>query len=399
MKRCSKCVYPETTRPYINFDDEGVCGGCRVSEEKKKINWKEREKILKDLITPYKRSSGYDCIVPVSGGKDSHFQVYYITQILGLRPLLVTFNHLDNSDIGLKNLENIVYKFGLDHVRFTPNPETVKKCCRHAIKKMGDPFWHEHAGIYTYPVRVAVEKKIPLIIWGEYGFLDLVGMFSHQDFIEMSKKTRQEHGMRGYEPEDFIEGNQEGLTLRDVEFAIYPSDKEIEEIGIKGIYLGNYINWNPISQTKQMIAQYGFRPKIQSETFNSYENAECYYNGSVHDHMKFLKFGYSRATDHASQLIRMGHLTREEGLELAQYFEQGYPASTRIKNQRLQEFCDWIEMNIEDVINITYQYQVPFENEPYKKNDTIYNSALKKVNTLFMDITRPARIKHCGREI
>lgn len=338
MIRCTKCLYPETTRPYITFDDEGVCGGCRVHEEKERINWDERGQKLKTLIEPYKTGSTYDCIIPVSGGKDSTFQVHYAVEVLGLKPLLVTFNHLDNSEVGIRNLENLVVKFGLDHIRFTPSPDIIRKTSRHAFKLMGDPFWHEHAGIYTYPVQVAIEKKIPLILWGEYGYMDLMGMFSHDDFIEMSKKNREEHGMRGYDPESFIEGNEEGLTLRDIPWSIYPSDNEIHTLGVKGIYLSNYINWNPITQTKLMIDLYDFETAFKERTFNTYENVECYFNDTVHDYKKFYKFGYGRATDHASQLIRLGYITREEGLNLVKtydvYEEQYHP--------KLLEYLEWI---------------------------------------------------------
>lgn len=357
MIKCAKCLYPENTKPFIFFDEKGVCSGCRVHEEKEKIDWKERENILKRFVSNYKKDTGYDCIIPVSGGKDSHYQVHYVVNELNLRPLLVTFNHLDNSAEGIKNLENLIVKFGLDHIRFTPSPEVVKKCCRHAIKTMGDPFWHEHAGIYTFPVKIAVLYKIPLIIWGEYGFMDIAGMYSHKDFIEMSKKNRQEHGMRGMEASDFVLGNNEGLTERDLEFTVYPSDKEIQEVGIKGIYLSNFINWDPFKQAKLMIEEYGFTTAEKERTPNIYENAECYFNDTVHDYFKFLKFGYGRATDHASQLIRYGHITREEGEEIVNYYDV-------IKDhEKLHEFCDWVEMDIHDVITYVLKYaDFPLEN-------------------------------------
>ena len=339
MERCKKCIYPSTTKPYILFDDKGICGGCRVSEEKEKIDWTERAGMLKDLVAPYKKETGYDCIVPISGGKDSHYQVHYVKEILGLHPLVVTFNHLDNSKTGIANLENMISKLGVDLVRFTPNPQTVKKTCRHAIELMADPFWHEHAGIMSVPTQMAVKYDIPLIIWGEQGYLDLVGMFSHNDFVEMNKKTRQEHMMRGYEPEDFVKDNKEGLTIRDLEFTQYPSDEILEEKGIRGIYLGNYINWKPIEQTKLMIEKYGFMTDRKERTFNIYENAECYFNDTVHDYMKYLKFGYNRCVDHASQLIRAGLINRDEGAYLANLYNQPDP------DDKFVEFCKWIEMD------------------------------------------------------
>ena len=207
---------------------------------------------------------------------------------------------------------------------------------------MGDPFWHEHAGIYTYPVQVAVEKNIPLIIWGEYGYMDLVGMYGHDDFIEMSKKNREEHGMRGYDPESFIEGNDEGLELRDISFSIYPPDEKIDALGLKGIYLGNYINWNAITQTELMIDLYDFETSTKERTFNTYENVECYFNDTVHDYKKFFKFGYGRATDHASQLIRLGYITREKGMSLIEEYD------VLGDHSRLDEYREWLGITKED---------------------------------------------------
>lgn len=271
----------------------------------------------------------------MSGGKDSHYQVWYVTKVLKLKPLLVTFNHLDNSDVGIRNLENLITKFGCDHVRFTPNPDVIRRSCNWATRIMFDPFWHEHAGIYTVPAQMAVKYKIPLIIWGEYGFMDLVGMFSHNDFIEMSKKNRQEHGMRGFEAKDFIEHNDQGLKESDFLFTQYPTDEEIQSLGLKGIYLGNYMPWDHIANTKKMIEEFDFETDERQRTFNIYENAETYFNDGVHDYMKYLKYGYGRATDHASQLIRKGYITRMQGAYLVNKWDS-------VRSSRLDEFLEWV---------------------------------------------------------
>jgi N-acetyl sugar amidotransferase len=304
------------------------------------------------LVKPYKKSKGYDCLIGISGGKDSHYQTWFVKEVLGLKPLTVTFNHLDNSQTGIRNLENLITKFQVDHIRFTPNPEVVRKSCRVATQKLADPFWHEHAGIYTFPVQMAVKYQIPLIIWGEYGFMDLLGMFSHEDFIEMGKKLRMEHGMRGMEVQDFLKGNREGLTERDMEWAVYPSNEEIEKLGLRGIYLGNYIKWDSNKQTKQMITQFDFATEQKERTFNCYENVECYFNDSVHDYMKYLKYGYGRATDHASQLIRLGYITREEGAWLVNRFDP-------IKHVRWYEFLKYVDLSEKEVLEAVERNRDP----------------------------------------
>ncbi|HQQ00519.1 MAG TPA: N-acetyl sugar amidotransferase, partial [bacterium] len=132
MRYCARCVYPENSRPTIIFDEYGICSGCRVHESKKQIDWQGREKMLREILDHYKGEAQrtgnlYDCIIPVSGGKDSHYQVYLVKEVYGLNPLLVTYNHTFNTQLGIRNLINMVKEFGCDLIRFTANPDSVRK--------------------------------------------------------------------------------------------------------------------------------------------------------------------------------------------------------------------------------------------------------------------------------
>jgi N-acetyl sugar amidotransferase len=316
MKFCKKCLYPESSAVPLTFDERGVCSGCRVSEEKENINWDERKQMLEKILDKYRSKDGknYDCIIPISGGKDSHFQTYLMKEVYHMNPLLVTFNHQFNTEKGIRNLTNLLTKFGCDHIRFTPNPQLLPRLCRVSHKKMGDPCWHCHAGIYTFPVQIAVKYNIPLIIWGEQGFMDLGGMYSHKDMVEMTRKFRTEHGMRGYDAEDMVD-EEADIKMSDLKWAIYPSDEEIERVGIRGIYLSNFIPWDAKAQTELMIEKYGFETGEQPRTFNCYENVECPHCNGMHDYLKWLKFGYGRGTDHSSQLIRLGKMKRSTGID------------------------------------------------------------------------------------
>ena len=157
MRYCARCCYPENTKPSILFDDDGVCSGCRTFEtraEKSDEFWKEKRKELGLILEEYKEKarklgSPYDCVLPVGGGKDSHYQAHVLTQEFKMRPLLVTYNHSYNTKVGIRNLTNIVEKFGLDMLRFTTNPKSAKKLSRYMLKKVGDITWHYHAGILT----------------------------------------------------------------------------------------------------------------------------------------------------------------------------------------------------------------------------------------------------------
>ncbi|MEJ2725463.1 MAG: N-acetyl sugar amidotransferase, partial [Deltaproteobacteria bacterium] len=230
MEYCARCCYPANAKPTIIFDDSGVCSGCRYHESRNRIDWNERQKMLRELLGQFKakaRETGsfYDCIIPVSGGKDSHFQVHLMKVVYGMNPLLVTYNHAFNSSLGIRNLNNLVTKLGVDLIRFTANPESVRRISRYMLKEVGDLTWHYHAGIRTLPFRIAVSFKIPLIVWGEHGFAELTGLVTLEDMVEFTKWTRQEHDMRGYEPQDLI-NEESGITERDIFPYVYPRDEE-----------------------------------------------------------------------------------------------------------------------------------------------------------------------------
>ncbi|KKR58814.1 MAG: N-acetyl sugar amidotransferase [Candidatus Curtissbacteria bacterium GW2011_GWA1_40_47] len=352
MRYCARCLYPENAKPAIIFDDEGVCSGCRYHESREGINWREREKKLSEILEEYKKkarkkSNPYDCIVPVSGGKDSHYQVWLLKEVYGMNPLLVTFNHGFNSYLGLENLRNLVNKSGCDLLRFTANPHSVKKVSRYMLKKVGDLTWHYHAGIRTLPFQVAVKYKIPLIVWGEHGFAELTGMFTLDDMVEFTKWTRQEHDMRGFEPEDLI-NKESGVTGQDIVPYIYPTDEEIERINAKGIYLSNFVYWNAKDQADLMIKKWGFKQmdRPRDRTFVLYAKIDDHAN-DVHDFLKYLKFGYGRTTDDASMEIRHGRMTREEGIKLVNKYDHVVPRTLNTYLRFLgiseKEFYDAVE--------------------------------------------------------
>src|SRR3990167_8091105 len=330
MRYCSRCVYPENARPATIFDEQGVCSGCRYHESRSRINWKEREKALKEILSTYKakaKAAGnpYDCIIPVGGGKDSHYQTYLLKEVYGMNPLLVTYNHAFNTRLGIRNLNNLVARFGCDLIRFTSNPVSVRKISRYMIKKVGDLTWHYHAGIRTFPFQVAVKYEIPLVVWGEHGFAELVGMFTLSDLVEHTKWVRQEHDMRGLEPEDII-NEESGITWHDVAPFVYPADEELEEVGVRGIYLSNYIYWDAKRQAELVIEKCGFKifQGKRDRTFCLFAKTDDHAN-DVHDYMKYLKFGYGRGTDDASVEIRHGRMTREEGIDMVRQYDPVRP--------------------------------------------------------------------------
>jgi N-acetyl sugar amidotransferase len=328
MQYCTKCVYPSATGHRLLFDERGVCTGCKVAETKKRIDWTKGGERFKEIAEQYRSKNGknYDCIIPVSGGKDSYFQTHYVTKVLGLRPLLVIYHGNNYTEEGERNLLRMRHVFNVDHIIFRPSEKMLVKMNRLCFKKMGDMNWHNHCGIYTYPVQIAVKHKIPLLIWGEHGTLDLVGMFSFEDLPEMSARYRLEQGLRGFDWNDMIDA-EEGIEERDLLWAKYPTDEEIESVSIRGLYMGNYVYWDANEHVKLVCDLYGWEEHHDpfDRTYRRFSNLDDMHENGVHDYLKYIKFGYGRASDHACKDIRAGHMSREEGIAMVRKYDHVRP--------------------------------------------------------------------------
>ena len=327
MIYCSKCVYPQVS---VNLElIDGVCTACKTAEVFEASGddfWDRRralfEEIIEEVRSQPNRNKNYDCIIPVSGGKDSYYQAHVIAKEYGLKPLLITYhgnNYLPEGDYNRDRMREV---FDADHLVFGPSVEVLKKLNRIAFKKMGDMNWHAHCGIFTYPIRMSVALKIPLVIWGEIAW-DISGMFHPDDFVEFSARTRHEHGLRGFEWDSMIADPDDRLTEQDLLWAKYPEDSEILETGSRGIYIGNFFKWDPNKHTQEMINLYNWKPsEVPFErTYRTMSNLDDRYENGIHDLLKFIKFGYGRASDHASKDIRAGLMSREEGIEMVKKYD------------------------------------------------------------------------------
>ena len=244
MKYCKECLYPSVS-VLLNIHDDGICSGCR--SHKSFLNspdefWKKREEKFQELLNEYKNESYYDCIVPVSGGKDSYYQTHVICKKYNLKPLLITYDGNNWLPVGEYNRNQRKNKFDIDHIMWSPSVDVLKKLNRLAFRKIGDMNWHDHCGIVTVPIIMAVKFKIPLIIWGETEW-DIAGIYGPEDVVEFSNRSRHENSLRGYEWYDFIKNNEEKLTEKDLAWSKYPSDEEILSVGVRGIYIGNFFMW------------------------------------------------------------------------------------------------------------------------------------------------------------
>ncbi len=333
---CKRCLYTTAHPLGLTLDEEGICSGCHIHEEKDKLDWAARWQKLEGLVKPYRSKSGnnYDCIVPVTGAQDSYFIVHLVKERLGLNPLLVSYNKYFNTQLGIRNLANLRIRFNCDILYQNVNPISVKNITRSTLRQFGSIYWPILAGHTAFPVQTAVRYKIPLIIWGAHQGLEQVGMFSHEHEVEMTRRYRKDHDLMGHEAGDLL-SIFDTLKEEDIWQYRYPDDLDINTIGVRGIYLGNYVRWDPKAQHEQMIREHGYRTAAFSRTFDCYDYVDCFNYMNLHDQLKLCKHGYSRVTDHASREIRHGRLTREEGLALVRHYEQA-PA------EYSQLFLDWL---------------------------------------------------------
>ena len=231
------------------LDSDVVCNACKNATSIPKIDWAERREMLENLIGGYKSDSNYDVVIGVSGGKDSYFQTHFAIHELGLKPLLVTYHGNNYLPEGQENLDNMRHIFDADHIVVRPSELVLKKMNRIGFRLQGDMNWHAHCGIFTVPIQIAARYKVPLILWGEHGFTDLSGMFTLNDFNEFTFRDRVENSLRGYDWDSFTDEGLadlgraelgEGLTKKDLLWGQYPSDEEIVQSKVRGIYLSNF---------------------------------------------------------------------------------------------------------------------------------------------------------------
>ncbi len=356
MKYCKNCVYPFAT-VNLDIDETGICSSCKSIDASNVIPdefWsKRKEKLIKLIKDNSSNDSEYDCLIPVSGGKDSYYQAHVIIKELGLKPLLMTYhgnNFLPEAD---ENRDNMRHVFNADHIIWGPSVDVLKKLNRLSFKKMGDMNWQNHCGIFSSPIQVAVKFKIPLIIWGEISW-DISGMFDPDDFTEFSARVRHEHDLRGYEWYDFLGDKDDFLTEKDMIWAKYPSDEDILEVGVRGLYLGNFFKWDANEHTRMVQEKYGWQEarKPFERTYRRFSNLDDRYENGIHDLLKFIKFGYGRCSDHASKDIREGYMNREKGIEMVKKYDH-------VVSSDLYYWLDYVGMSEEEFWSIADTFRDP----------------------------------------
>jgi N-acetyl sugar amidotransferase len=335
---------PET-KPDLYIDKEGVCSGCRSFELREEIDWQARKRELTAILDRYRSKdvSNYDCIIPVSGGKDSHTQTIRMLE-LGMNPLCVTATTDKLSSIGRNNIENLK-NLGVDYIEVTTNPAVRRKVNRLALTQVGDISWPEHVTIFTVPVRIAVQFNIPLIIWGENSQDEYGGPAAAAENNTLTRRWLEEFGgLLGLRVSDLI--GQDGIESKHLIQYIYPSDAELQRVGVTGLFLGYYLPWDGY-QNALLAQAHGFSTyhKTVEGSLVNYENLDNHHTG-IHDYFKFLKYGFGRATDLACLHIRRGRLSRKDGVKLVKKHDGKFPWD--YLGFKLEEMLEEMDMTVEE---------------------------------------------------
>jgi len=327
MKFCSKCVMPNT-KPDLHFNEEGVCDACQTQSDKNTaIDWQQREKDFLSLVDQYKANRDYDCIIGVSGGKDSTFQVLKVLE-MGLNPLCICFEPTIPTEIGRKNLENL-NNLGVDLIHIKRNPIVYKKLAKEAFRRTGDNEWQNHLGIFTTVPKFAVKFNIPLIIWGESPQMEYGGPAASKDRNILDRQWLEEFGgLLGNRISDMVGVDE--LTHKDLSLYTYEADEEIKRVGVTGLFLGYYFKWD-VRDILKKSKEYGFSvmDRAVETTYENFENLDCYSN-HLHDYLKYVKYGFGRATDNACLDVRLGYIDRLEAVRLVNKYD-GIPPKKAIK--------------------------------------------------------------------
>ena len=357
IKYCKTCLFPNT-KPDLYFNEGGICDACISAKQKniftsnqpnKVIDWEDRRLELLKLLKEKKKfnKSPYDCVVPVSGGKDSTWQVYIAKKELKLKVLAVTFDQFDQTETGLHNL-NVLRNIGVDHIHVTLNPNVLKQLVLKGLEIVGDPYWVNHVGMFTVPITIATKFSIPLVIYGENPQFEYGGPEFSRSKMIMDKRWRQEFsGMRGFREEDMIDNN---INDEDLTLLKYPSDEEIKQNNISAIFLGHFFRWDPIEHTN-FVMSFGWKalPKAPAGSWVDYENCDMKFI-DIRERIKFLKYGYGRATDQLNIAIRLNKISRGQALEIARRLDG------KISEENLDSFSKFLGITKSKLITTINSY-------------------------------------------
>lgn len=325
MKRCLRCVTP-ASRPRIEFDSEGVCLACRWHEQKQKIDWGERRKRFMEICDQYRSDSPWNCIIPVSGGKDSSYVSWKVKHEYGMNPLCVTFAPQIQTPIGRQNLENF-RQAGFNHLMITPDAEAYRRYAKDWFVRYGFPKQPFVVGISTSILRLARYFGIRLIVWGEQGEKEYSG---NSGTFGLEKFDRDFLVNCYYEGQD--DSEQYGPWWK------VPEQSQLD--GIVSTWFSLYDDWDPDTHARLANKECGMQLVVGGSigTFTCGSQLDDVLQ-DLHTYLMFVKHGFGRCVSDASIEIRRGRMTREEGVKVVNKLDGLFPL------EYLDAYCDYFEMS------------------------------------------------------
>jgi N-acetyl sugar amidotransferase len=348
-----------STRPGITFDKEGVCSACQAHENRTNTSYEARHEELETLCNKYRGmngKNGHDCMIAVSGGKDSHFQTHIMKEKMGMNPLLVTVeDNFPLTNAGAHNLKNISEEFGCDLISMKPNIQAQKKIMRKNFEEYGKPTYFIDRYIYTYPLHMAVKFNTPLLVYGENINYEYGGSQQQETY---SAKEQVDNGVASGVPFDALLGD--GITEKDLNFFDPPQQNELEKL--EPIYLSYFLPWNSYSNYVFAKSR-GFHDLTHEwhrthhiEDFDQVDSRAYL----IHPWMKYPKFGHATATDYASRFVRYGILNREEAKELVKKHDH------RLDPKAVKDFCEFLGYSNTEFWAIVNKF---YDTNLFRKND------------------------------
>lgn len=323
MEYCNRCVMPNT-KPGVFLDERGLCNACRSQELKREVDWEERRNELNKIISEVKslNTSSYDCLVPVSGGKNSWYQAWMMKKIFGMKVLCcVMAPHLPTKE-GIHNLNQMVESVGLDIIKITLKPSVIKKLRKKAFLRQGEPNWPEHMTVFAGVTNVAKIYDIPLIVWGEDVAFEFGGGQTQESKADASDINSNDL-IKDKTIDDFLDDD---ISPRDTYFYRYPDIKSDGNTPIKSIYLGYYDFWEGRKHL-ELSKSMGFTAREDgplSGNYIDYDNIDeklC----EINIWLKYIKFGFWRPTDQVCYDIWNEKLSRKEAVEIVKKLQDEFP--------------------------------------------------------------------------
>ncbi len=333
MKYCKKCVMPDT-RPGIIFNEESICSACINEEKKDHIDWDSRKNELKQLCDKYKRvhNNQYDCLIAVSGGKDSHFQVHIMKEVMDMNPLLVTVeDNFTMTKAGKHNIKNISREFGCDIISMKPNSQIQKIIMKYTFEKYLKPTYYIDRLIYSFPIHMAINLKLPLVVYGENVNYEYGGYQTEETY---SATDQFYNDVASGIPLEELAA-LDGVEMKDLVLLKYPSVEEMKAANLDPIYLSYFYRWNGYANYIFAKSR-GF--KDLSNEWRRTHHIEDYcqvdsFGYLTHSWCKYPKFGHQQATDIASRQIKTGVITREKGIKLVKKYDHN------LDQRCVDDFC------------------------------------------------------------